>query len=271
MTERPSGWYDDPNDASQMRYWDGILWTDRTMPKLRPGLDHVGQARPVVHHDDPPRRDGEPRSYQAHWGPEEPQRNRQQFGPPQQYLPPQPPARRPGGPATIAERIGATVLDYFLVLFLSSFIISPLLSSRLDALQDYETAALDSLRGVGTTPAMTSDVLVSMLLLLGSVTAALVLYDTICTAAWGGATVGKRAFSIAVLPLADGTSPTHNPASTKVGWGRAFVRSLIKWFPAIVGAPGMAVAAFVLLVGNSSPKHQGLHDRPAGTAVQKRS
>lgn len=35
MTQ-PSGWYDDPSDPSRLRYWDGILWTDRTVPKESP-------------------------------------------------------------------------------------------------------------------------------------------------------------------------------------------------------------------------------------------
>lgn len=35
MTQ-PSGWYDDPSDGSRLRYWDGVLWTDRTVPKNSP-------------------------------------------------------------------------------------------------------------------------------------------------------------------------------------------------------------------------------------------
>ena len=23
----PSGWYDDPQDPTHLRYWDGVLWT----------------------------------------------------------------------------------------------------------------------------------------------------------------------------------------------------------------------------------------------------
>ena len=26
----PAGWYPDPNDASQQRYWDGSAWTEHT-------------------------------------------------------------------------------------------------------------------------------------------------------------------------------------------------------------------------------------------------
>ena len=45
MTQ-PSGWYDDPSDQHRLRYWDGILWTDRTVPKQSPtaGASTIGRA-----------------------------------------------------------------------------------------------------------------------------------------------------------------------------------------------------------------------------------
>lgn len=48
----PSGWYDDPNDPALLRYWDGIIWSSRTMPKVAPGLEQsrIGLAG----HDSPP-------------------------------------------------------------------------------------------------------------------------------------------------------------------------------------------------------------------------
>lgn len=33
----PAGWYEDPSDAGQVRWWNGINWTDHTQPK--PDLD----------------------------------------------------------------------------------------------------------------------------------------------------------------------------------------------------------------------------------------
>lgn len=33
----PAGWYEDPSDASLVRWWNGIAWTDHTQPK--PDLD----------------------------------------------------------------------------------------------------------------------------------------------------------------------------------------------------------------------------------------
>ncbi len=32
----PSGWYDDPQDSTQLRYWDGVTWTDHRTPKAPP-------------------------------------------------------------------------------------------------------------------------------------------------------------------------------------------------------------------------------------------
>lgn len=50
MTDaRPSGWYDDPNDPSLLHYWDGVMWSGRTMPRIKPNLDQssIGSPPPV--------------------------------------------------------------------------------------------------------------------------------------------------------------------------------------------------------------------------------
>lgn len=36
MTDVPAGWYDDPEDASQYRYWDGSVWSEHRAPKKAP-------------------------------------------------------------------------------------------------------------------------------------------------------------------------------------------------------------------------------------------
>ncbi|GJM38569.1 MAG: hypothetical protein DHS20C19_19360 [Acidimicrobiales bacterium] len=39
MTEIPAGWYDDPENATQFRYWDGTVWTDHRAPKaIKPSM-----------------------------------------------------------------------------------------------------------------------------------------------------------------------------------------------------------------------------------------
>ncbi|WP_162802137.1 RDD family protein [Ornithinimicrobium murale] len=42
MTTREAGWYDDPQDANLLRYWDGVMWTEHTSPRQKPGLDQAG-------------------------------------------------------------------------------------------------------------------------------------------------------------------------------------------------------------------------------------
>ncbi|MEZ5168827.1 MAG: DUF2510 domain-containing protein [Acidimicrobiales bacterium] len=37
MTDTPPGWFDDPEDPSQYRYWDGSVWTDHRSPKFTGG------------------------------------------------------------------------------------------------------------------------------------------------------------------------------------------------------------------------------------------
>lgn len=36
MSDRPAAWYDDPEDATQYRYWDGNQWTEHRSPKQAP-------------------------------------------------------------------------------------------------------------------------------------------------------------------------------------------------------------------------------------------
>ena len=43
----PAGWYEDPSDQSQVRWWNGIAWTDHTQAK--PDLDAVDSTRLEEH------------------------------------------------------------------------------------------------------------------------------------------------------------------------------------------------------------------------------
>jgi hypothetical protein len=36
VTQTPAGWYADPQDATQYRYWDGAQWTDHRSPRTAP-------------------------------------------------------------------------------------------------------------------------------------------------------------------------------------------------------------------------------------------
>jgi uncharacterized RDD family membrane protein YckC len=45
MTQ-PSGWYDDPQDPSQLRYWDGVIWSNHVTPKVSPTVEQSNIGMP---------------------------------------------------------------------------------------------------------------------------------------------------------------------------------------------------------------------------------
>ncbi|WP_392544973.1 RDD family protein [Oryzobacter telluris] len=52
MTDTPSGpgWYEDPDDPLQLRYFDGVVWSTHTTPRRSPSAEQstIGRATPQV-------------------------------------------------------------------------------------------------------------------------------------------------------------------------------------------------------------------------------
>jgi uncharacterized RDD family membrane protein YckC len=50
MTQQPAGWYDDPQDPSQLRYWDGVVWSTHVSPKISPTVEQstIGMPYGVI-------------------------------------------------------------------------------------------------------------------------------------------------------------------------------------------------------------------------------
>lgn len=260
MTERASGWYDDPNDDTLLRYWDGILWSDRTMPKLRPGLDHVGEARPAPPVPTPHQTSGShaPSMPTAPWAPGP--TNGPHGARPAQARPAQ--AQRRAGEnayAGLGRRVGAAVLDWLLVSVLVSMVATPFLQGTSDRFAEFNREQIDAMRTGSTPPELTGDLLVPAFVVLAIVALVLAVYDAILTSR-GGQTVGRMALSTRVA----------GPEGAPVSFGRALGRSLLKWLPAVAGPFGMLLSALVLLPALSSSKRQGLHDRMAHTEVRGR-
>ena len=44
MTQTPAGWFVDPQDATQFRYWDGVQWTEHRSPRGPVASDQLSQA-----------------------------------------------------------------------------------------------------------------------------------------------------------------------------------------------------------------------------------
>lgn len=45
-TPERAGWYDDPEDETRLRYFDGIIWSDRTVPRHAPSPQPAAPADP---------------------------------------------------------------------------------------------------------------------------------------------------------------------------------------------------------------------------------
>ena len=48
MTDTPdrAGWFDDPDNSEQLRYFDGILWTSHTTPRRTVWKDPAAEPTP---------------------------------------------------------------------------------------------------------------------------------------------------------------------------------------------------------------------------------
>jgi hypothetical protein len=44
MTQTPAGWYVDPQDAAQFRYWDGAAWTEHRSPRGPSTTDQLNRT-----------------------------------------------------------------------------------------------------------------------------------------------------------------------------------------------------------------------------------
>jgi hypothetical protein len=44
MSQTPAGWFVDPQDATQFRYWDGTAWTEHRSPRGPTSTDQLTQA-----------------------------------------------------------------------------------------------------------------------------------------------------------------------------------------------------------------------------------
>ncbi|WP_265447610.1 RDD family protein [Flexivirga meconopsidis] len=296
MSDRPSGWYDDPENPDLLRYWDGILWSDRTMPKVKPGLDQsrIGDAKQQWEEEEARRRAaqvgaqppaGSPRQplqpYQS--GDRDPFRRDAGQQPPQQpHQPGQSPYGQPYAP--YAQRIGKTtpdgeptaawwrrlvayILDYLLIAGVALVIALPWVRPWMDDFSGWYGDVMDAAREGRSQPPMPDSLLQLPwqypLIMLG-----LFLVYEIALVSWRGQTLGKMALGIRVR----GTGSTARPALNAVA-----VRSLVKGIPFIgglvplVGSLGSLFGLIDGLLPLGDKNAQSLHDKAAKTYVVPRN
>lgn len=258
MVERPSGWFDDPDDDSQLRYFDGVVWTAHTAAKRPPRAtaDPDGAG-------DPWRQPGQWAG--GHGGLGGP--GGHAGGPGEQR--PRPGEDRGWHPAGTAvhyagwwRRVAAYLVDLLLV----SLLAAPFLASRAErvstALEGLLDRYLAAAAGGGAPPTIPPQ-LAEDLLTINLVQVGLFLVYEVGLLAWRGATLGRTLVGIRVESAAGGKArPAH-----------LVRRTVVKGLSNILGT--LPVLSFVALLFQvvdylwplRDPRRQALHDKVGDTVV----
>ncbi|MGL5862449.1 MAG: RDD family protein [Phycicoccus sp.] len=258
MTQAPTtpGWYDDPDDPSLLRYFDGVVWSAHTAPRRSPTAQRstIGRVAAPLQPTPAPARaaDTWQTSHPAPYG--------------------SPGATRrdvlPDG-AVLAEwwrRLLARVLDSLLSGLVATVLGWPFVQELGSVFGRYVTDSLEAAERGASTPDQTAfaaavaDVAVPIAV-IGLVVA--VVYEVVFLV-WRGATPGKMALGTQVRRVG---SPGRLSVTT------AARRQVISVVATVVGlVPLIGVLGTVMRVLDPAwllwdPKRQALHDKVADTVV----
>ena len=275
----PSGWYPDPVNAANERYWDGWQWSRTTRPVENP----VPPSGPSGY--------GPPGASQApgQYSPGQQQRPGQQsYGqqqpPSQQPYQPQTYGQQPYAPqgygqpyaikpiATTADgvplagwwaRALAIVIDAVLVGIVAALLAMPIYLRMAQALGDYFRESIQAgEQGLPMPPQPDISAIISNTdqIILLAVTLGLHTLYIAAFLRWRGATPGKLIVGLRVVPVDQGRS------QEKLGWSVVFVRALC-WT-----VPNLYLLLLVFRIADvlfplTNPRRQALHDLAARTQV----
>ena len=159
MTQ-PSGWYDDPNDADQLRYWDGVVWTDHAAPRKSPTVEQSRIGMPhEVSNPTPLAGQGQQRE-QTGWPGQLDRQSQQRPGTPQwpgvQLGRPQP--TTPDGAVLSGwwRRVVARVVDGIICGLVTVAVTYPWLTHAAGIMNGYFRDTFDAAANGGTAPPMPS-------------------------------------------------------------------------------------------------------------------
>lgn len=291
MTQ-PSGWYDDPQDPSQLRYWDGVVWSSHVSPKISPTVQQstIGMpygvtpaaARPQsdgAHgaQGAPPPGDGfaSPQQGQGRPGSQWPGygQAQDQYGQPQDRWGQAPqgwqshPATTPDGVVLSGwwKRVLARVIDNIIV----SIVALPLAFIPLQKVFDifwayFEEVTAAAQAGSSAIPEQPSSEFFAPLLLASMIVLAVQVVYTVAFLTMKGATPGKMVVGISVR-LRDKPGPPPLVAVLK----RTAVQEVgsVVGLTPVVGSLGSLFSLVDSLWPLWDDKKQAIHDKVAATNV----
>ena len=290
----PSGWYPDPTDGGQERYWDGWQWSRNTRaregapapqptpPTGQPGQPYGGHPAAGAQPGHPQQQgypQGQQQGYPQGQQPGYPPQGQQPGYPPQGYpqaaygVPGQPPGPTTADGVRLAGwwwRVLATVVDNLILGVLSTLISLPVLLPLLDRFAAYVAEAMQAAEQGRVQPPLDPNTLVSVRdqVLLALLGVALSLVYQLVFLRWKRATPGQLICGLRVVPVDRGR------AVEPLGWNSIVVRALFWALPGLSGLGGAftALGLFRLvdvLFPLWHPRRQTLHDLAAKTQVVK--
>jgi uncharacterized RDD family membrane protein YckC len=239
----PTGWYPDPVNPAQERYWDGWQWSRNTRPSANlPGAGY-GQA-PYAPYPAP--NITRPPAYVA-----------PRMGSAQATM------TADGVPlASWWWRVLAVVIDNLIITAIVTVITFPVWRSLYASMVSYFNAVVDAQRSGVTPPTLNATDLISgsSQLILTSVSLAVGMLYHVGFLRWKSATPGKLICGLRVVPV------DHGRDRSPLAWSSIFIRASIWVLPGI-----SSFLSFIILVDVLfplwHPKRQALHDIAAKTQV----
>lgn len=269
-----AGWFDDPADATQLRYFDGVIWTSHTAPRVTrsSGLEG-GQVQPGQQQypgqGHPPQYPGQPSSQQAPYQqlPGAPQQQQPQWSAPAYPGSWGRPATPDGQPlASYGQRVGAFLIDWFLQALLGGVLGSYFAFKAFSNYVDQFTSMMNQAQA-GQQPdvaAVAASIDRGALTIYSFIGIVVFAAYQLFFLTRSGRTPGKALVGISVRLRERPGPPPVDVVARRIAVPVALF--LVELVP-LVGAFGLIGRALDLLWPSWDANRQALHDKVAGTVV----
>ncbi|MFW5472011.1 RDD family protein [Knoellia sp. CPCC 206450] len=268
------GWYENPDNPDELRYFDGILWTSHTTP-LRTRRAQPPAAQPTPPQAQPGQQpSGAPAPHQQGQQPQPGQWEHQGPGPGQQYPGPHPQQPRPsqavltdvpGQPvlAPYGLRVVAYLVDAIIVSFVALIVGGWFLWKAIEPIVDRVDTAMTSGDVQAVSAALGEARLGYLALFLGIQLVLMLAYHVACLVRWG-ATPGKLLVGISVRRL-DRPGPLDADTAIRRTGFQAVAQALGN--VPYLSLFGTVVVVMDLVWPIADARRQALHDKVAKTIV----